>query len=69
MKTKIFLATTILVLFIGGCANSQTKIQANIPLAKITKICVQKDVAGFDICPEGNPQEGTEVWVSHKIPF
>lgn len=65
MSKKTLIVATILVLFIGGCAKTQTntKIQAQIP---IINICVEKG-ADFGICPEGSPPEGTVIWGSHRI--
>lgn len=68
MSPKItIVSTTILVLLLGGCANTQTntKIQAQVP---IINICVEKG-AEFGICPEGTPPRGALVWGSHKIEF
>jgi hypothetical protein len=67
MSVKNLMITTILVLGISGCANTQTntKIQAQVP--KIN-ICVEKGAA-FGICPDGSPPEGALVWGSHKIEF
>ena len=62
MSIKTLVSTTILILTLGGCANSQTKVQGVIP--KINT-CVQKDT-GFGVCPEPTPH-GAAVWISHEI--
>lgn len=64
MSFKTLVSTTILILLVGGCANSQTKIQATIPKANI---CVQKEGASFEICPDNIPEQGDVVWISHQI--
>jgi len=64
MSIKTLVSTTILILTLGGCANSQTKIQATVPKANI---CIQTEGASFEICPNNAPEQGDVVWVSHKI--